>query len=54
MHPFDTYVTMASTKARPFDTYVTMASTTGRWSSGRSPLRWLETWMSRRQRKGRE
>ena len=25
---------------RPFDTYVTMASTTGRWSGGRSPLRW--------------
>ena len=33
---------------RPFDTDVTMASTTGRWSGGRSPLRWLETWMSRR------
>ena len=27
----------------PFDTYVTMTSTPGRWSGGRSPLRWLET-----------
>ena len=26
---------------RPFDMYVTVASTPGRWSGGRSPLRWL-------------
>ena len=38
---------------RPFDINVTMASTPGRWSGGRAPLRWLETWMRRRQRKGR-
>ena len=39
---------------RPFDMYVTMASTPGRWSGGRSPLHWLETWMqARRQRGGR-
>ena len=34
---------------RPFDTYVTMASTPGRWNEERSPLRWLEKWMCRRQ-----
>ena len=29
-----------------------MASTAGRWSGERSPLRWFETWMCRRHRKG--
>ena len=37
----------------PFDTDVTMASTPGRWSGGRSPLRWLEMMKCHRQCKGR-
>ena len=36
---------------RLFNPNVTMASTTGRWSGGRSPLRWFKTLKCRRQRK---